>query len=79
MCVEILAVYAHLEEDEPFTNLKTVICRKRFFQKLTQFPQGNNVLDDPFSTTHEFLSRDTCISSTHLNRPIWNAMSFAPF
>jgi hypothetical protein len=67
-----------LEEDEPFSTLKTVIFGKHFFPKLAQFSQGNNVLDAPASTTHEFLSRDTCVSSTQLNRSIWNYMSFTP-
>jgi hypothetical protein len=41
-----------------------------FLSKLTQFSQGNNVLDAPASTTKGVLSRDTFVSSTYLNRPI---------
>jgi hypothetical protein len=33
------------------------------YQKLTQFSQGNNVLDAPSSNTHGFFARDTCVSS----------------
>jgi hypothetical protein len=43
-----------LEEVEPFSSLKTVISRKHLLQKLTQFSYGNNVLDVPGATTHEF-------------------------
>jgi hypothetical protein len=32
-------------------------------QKLTQFSQGNNVLDAAHSNIHGFLFRDTCVSS----------------
>jgi hypothetical protein len=32
------------------------------------------VLDAPASNTDGFLSRDTCVSSTHLNRPFRNKM-----
>jgi hypothetical protein len=35
-----------------------------FFQKITQFSQGNNVLESPASNTHSFHSRDTCVSAT---------------
>jgi hypothetical protein len=34
--------------------------RKYFFEKLTQFSQGNNVLDATASTTNGFLLRETC-------------------
>jgi hypothetical protein len=38
----------------------------------------NNVLHAPASNTVAFLSRYTCVSSTQLNRPIWNNISFPP-
>jgi hypothetical protein len=47
-------------------------------QKLTQFSQCNNVLHAPATQYNGFLSRDTCISSTQLNRPISIKMSFSP-
>jgi hypothetical protein len=46
--------------------------------KLTQFSQGNKVLDAPVSITDGLLSKDTCVSSTLLNRPIWNKVSLSP-
>jgi hypothetical protein len=52
--------------------------RKYSFQKLTQFSQLNNMLDVPAANTDSFLSRDTCVSSTLLKRPIWNKMSHSP-
>jgi hypothetical protein len=48
------------------------------FQKVTQFSQGNKVLDLSASNTGGLLSRDTCVSSTLLNRPIWNKVSLSP-
>jgi hypothetical protein len=50
--------------------LKTLICRKYSFKKPTQFSQVNNVQDDATSKTKAFLWRDTCVSSTELNRPL---------
>jgi hypothetical protein len=44
-----------------------MICKKYSFQKRTQFSQGNNVPDATASNTHQFLSRDICLSSTYLN------------
>jgi hypothetical protein len=49
-----------------------------FSQKLSQFSQGNNVLDAPASGTNGFLLRDTCISSTQLKRPIRNKHCLSP-
>jgi hypothetical protein len=39
-----------------------------FFQELTQFSQGNNVLDSTAANTLAFLLRHTSVSSTQLNR-----------
>jgi hypothetical protein len=32
------------------------------------------MLDAPASNLDGFVSRDTCVASTQLNRPIWNNM-----
>jgi hypothetical protein len=61
-----------LEENEPLSTLKTLISSKYSFQKLTQFSQGNNVLDAPASNIDSFLCRDICGSPTQLKRPIYN-------
>jgi hypothetical protein len=37
-----------------------------YFEKLMQFSQGNNVLDDAASNIDCFLWRNTCVSSTEL-------------
>jgi hypothetical protein len=55
--------------------LKHLSCRKYSFEKLTQFSQGKNVPDVPASNTYGFLLRDTCVSSTPLNRHVWKKMS----
>jgi hypothetical protein len=47
--------YPQLENDE---------WQEEFFQNLSQFSQGNKVLDAPASNTEGFPSRDTCVSST---------------
>jgi hypothetical protein len=44
--------------------LKILICSKYYFQKWTQFSNGNNVPGDPASNTHGFLWIDICVSST---------------
>jgi hypothetical protein len=47
-------------------------------KKLTQFLWGNKALDAPAFNTDGFLSRDTYVSSTKLDRPIRNKMSLSP-
>jgi hypothetical protein len=61
-----------MEQRQPVSTLKSLSCRKYSFQKLTQFSEGNNVLDAPASNTNGFLLRDASVSSTQLHRPIWN-------
>jgi hypothetical protein len=72
-----LIKYAFLEQIEPISTLKTMIWRKYSFQKVTKFPQGNNVPDAHASNTDGCVCRDTCISSTQLKRSIWNKMSLS--
>jgi hypothetical protein len=52
------------------STLKMEICRVYSFQKLTEFSQGHTVLDVAASKIDGFLWRDTCGSSTQLDRPI---------
>jgi hypothetical protein len=46
-----------LEQNEPFSTLKILICRKYSFLKLTQFSQENNIMDVPASNTDGLFSR----------------------
>jgi hypothetical protein len=52
--------------------------RKYSFQKLNQISQGNKVRDAAASNLDGFLLRDICVSSTQVNRPIWNSLSISP-
>jgi hypothetical protein len=70
-----LAEQTSLEQTKTFNTLKPMIWRKYSCQKLSQFSQGNNVLDASASNLDGFPWRDTCVSSTLLNRPIWNKFS----
>jgi hypothetical protein len=72
------AEYAYFEQSEDFSPLKTLNGKQYSFLKLNKFSQGNNVLDAPASNVDSFLSRDTCVSSTQLNRSIWNKLSISP-
>jgi hypothetical protein len=47
--------------------MKFLICRKYSCQKLTQFSQGNHVIDAAASNLGGFLWINTCVSSTLLN------------
>jgi hypothetical protein len=58
--------------------LKILSCMKNSFQKQYQFSLGNNVLEVPASNTSGFISRETYVSSTQLNRPIGNKQSLSP-
>jgi hypothetical protein len=61
ICFFNLAEEAYLEQNEAFSTLETMICRKYSFQKLTQFSQGNNVLDAAAFSVEGFLWKGTCI------------------
>jgi hypothetical protein len=78
MCFFLYAEAAYLEQNVPFSTVIILIYRKYSFQKLTETSQGNNVLDVPASMTDVFLWRATCVSSTQLNRTIWNKQSLSP-
>jgi hypothetical protein len=69
---------AYMEPYKPFSTFKSLIYRKYPFEKLTEVSQGKNVLDATASMTNAFLWRGTCVSSTQLNRPIWNKDSLSP-
>jgi hypothetical protein len=43
-----------------------------FLSKIHSIITGNNVLDAAASNIAVFLSRDTFVSSTQLNRPTWS-------
>jgi hypothetical protein len=66
------AEQAYMEQTDQIYSLKILRSRKFPFQKLIQFRQQNKVLEDPASNTDGFLWRDTSVSSSHLNRNIWN-------
>jgi hypothetical protein len=64
MCSFILPEQAYLAQTEPICTLYPLSSRKYFFQNLTQFSQGINVLDAPAYNIDGFLYRDTYVSST---------------
>jgi hypothetical protein len=78
MCFFYSAEQASWEQTEPISTLRTMSFKKYSFPKLTQFSQGKNVLDAPASTSDGGLWTDTCVSSTQLNKPIWNKHSLSP-
>jgi hypothetical protein len=61
-----------------FSTLKSLFGSQFFFQKLIQFSARINVLHASHSNIDAFLFRDTCGSSTQLNRPIWQKMCVFP-
>jgi hypothetical protein len=78
MCFFNSVEFVYLEQTEPTYILKNLSTRSISFQKQIKFSQENNVLDDPASNTVGFLSRDTCVSSAQLKKPIWNKQSLSP-
>jgi hypothetical protein len=72
------AEWVYREQREPIPILKTLNGRTYFSQKVTQLSAGDNVIDAPPSYPHGLLSRDTCISSTELKKPIWQKGSLSP-
>jgi hypothetical protein len=61
-------VYCHLEKHKS----------QEVFLSQTFISQREKMLYAPASNTDIFLLGDTCVSSTQLNRPIWNNESLAP-
>jgi hypothetical protein len=59
-----------MEQTQPVYTLKNLRSRKFSVQKFTQFSQGNNVTFDLASMTDGFLSRETCVHSVQVSRPI---------
>jgi hypothetical protein len=55
-----------------------MICRQYSFQKPTPKSQGNYKPDTHISNIDCFLSRDTCVSTIHMNRPILRKCAFLP-
>jgi hypothetical protein len=55
-----------------------MICSKYFFQKLSHFLHGMNVLDAATSSIQGFLWRGTRVSLTLVNRLIWSKESLSP-
>jgi hypothetical protein len=53
-----------MEQNEPISTLKILICRKYSFQNITQFSQENNVLPVTVSNIDVFHLRDISVSST---------------
>jgi hypothetical protein len=54
-----------------------MIYRQCSFWKLTQYSEGNSVLHATAAKTNGFLSRDTYVSSTLLNRHMWTKESLS--
>jgi hypothetical protein len=49
------AVLAYLEQNECFSPFKSLMGMQHCFKKLTQFSQGNNVIDAPASNIDVFI------------------------
>jgi hypothetical protein len=49
-----------------------------FLLKTNSVLTGKNVLDATSSSTHGFLSKDLCVSSTLVYRTIWKKESLSP-
>jgi hypothetical protein len=62
--------HTYWDQTEPNSTLKNISCRKDSLPKLSKFSQEINVLCAAASNIDGFLWRDTCVSSTQLNRLI---------
>jgi hypothetical protein len=61
-----------------YLHLEKPYLQEVFFSKTNSILTGNNVLDAPASHTNGFVLRDSCVSSTKVNRPIWKKESLSP-
>jgi hypothetical protein len=78
MCFFNSAEQAYGEQNQPLSNKKIVICRKYFFKNKLNSHRENNVTDAAATNIDGFHWRDTCLSSTQRNRPIWSKHSISP-
>jgi hypothetical protein len=69
---------ALFESKWAFLHLENSDFQEIFLWNTISILTGNDVLHAPATQTNGFLSRDACISSNHLNSPIWIKMSFSP-
>jgi hypothetical protein len=67
MCFFNSVEKGYLERRETISSLKSLSCRKYM---LTEFSQGNNVLNAVASKTDGLFCTDICVSSTEQNMPI---------
>jgi hypothetical protein len=59
-------------------HLENFDLQEELLSKITEFSQENNVLESAASFIDGFFWRDTCVSSTQVNRPIWSKQSLFP-
>jgi hypothetical protein len=64
MCFFNSSEQAFLEQAKFISSMKHIIYRKYSIHKLTEFSQGNNVLDTTAYNTHGFSARDTWLFIT---------------
>jgi hypothetical protein len=67
-----LAQQSNCEKTVPISTLKGMLSTKCSFQEVTQFSLCNNILNTPNPNQDSFLVSDMWVTSTELNRPIWN-------
>jgi len=58
------AEYTLREQTESISTFNHLSSRKYSFEKTNRILQGNNVVEAPGSKTDDFLSRDTCVSTS---------------
>jgi hypothetical protein len=59
-----------------FLHLEIPRFQKYSLLKRNQFSLGNNLLVFAASNIHGFICSDICVSSTLMNRPIWNKKAY---
>jgi hypothetical protein len=69
-----LPVKAYMEQRELISTLKHLSGMK-FLLKPKSFLTGNKMLDIAALNIHDLFCRNTCVSSIHLNRPVWKKQS----
>ena len=76
MCFFNRAEQTYLQQNEPFSTLKTMVWQEVLLSKLTQFSEGDNGLDAAASIAYDFLWSDTHASSLQLNRPFGRTSAY---
>jgi hypothetical protein len=79
-CVSSLSLlgFFFFKQNELFSTLKILICKKYSYKKLTQFSQGNNMPNAAAPNIIVFFGEIQVFLQLKVNRHVWRKQSLSP-